>query len=141
MEIDPLSAGILLVDDDQFYIEHTTKILRDAGYKNIFTAENGVIALSLLEARGEEIYAVMLDLHMPQMHGLDVIRHLLNVQKVPVGITIVTGYPNMMPQREFYEMGTDTVLTVDYVLKPFRVDLFLREVEKTVVAASCWGNL
>lgn len=136
LEFDPLSAGILLVDDDPTYIKFTTMILRDFGYKNIFTAENGTKALSLLAAHGEEIYAVMLDLHMPEMHGLDVIRHLLNVQKVPVGITIVTGFPDMLPIRDFYGMGTDTVLTVDYVLKPFDSEFFIGEVKKTIAAVS-----
>lgn len=129
---DPKQRGILIVEDDdgtRFLIEG---LLTHEGYDTIFQACDGAEALSVLEAHAPTVYLILLDLVMPKMSGLEVVRHVANVHKYPVGIVVVTGYPSYDACREFYHLGTDNVLALNFIPKPFDAKLLIREVAETL---------
>ncbi len=64
------TASILVVDDDPTVRKVTRKILAAAGY-GVVTAGDGVEALARLHERGGEISAVILDMRMPRMGGIE----------------------------------------------------------------------
>ncbi len=78
-EVVPAGTGsgerVLVVDDEEFVLETTRAALRDAGYR-VHVAEDGDEALRQLEEHGEQIDAVITDLRMPNMDGLDLISTL-----------------------------------------------------------------
>jgi len=75
----PASAGngeqVLVVDDEEFVLETTRQALRDGGYR-VLVAEGGDEALRQVEEHDGEVDAVITDLRMPNMDGLDLIRSL-----------------------------------------------------------------
>lgn len=76
---------ILLVEDDQFTRELYEEVLRDAGF-DVNSAVDGLDGLSKIKAGGYDL--ILLDVMMPKMDGLDVLRSLVNeppkVQNGPV---------------------------------------------------------
>lgn len=67
------SYKILLVEDDQFLRELYADTLKGEGY-SVDTAEDGVAAYQKIGMSGWDL--VLLDIIMPKMNGLDVIKQL-----------------------------------------------------------------
>jgi len=129
-------AGILVVDDEETTCNLVADVLRQTGFGKVFTARNGVEALSVIEAEADGIFAVVLDLFMPAMNGMDLMRHLVNVHKTPVGIIVLTGHSEVLSREEFYRLGTDVVMAMDYVIKPFSIEAIVADAERTIHAVA-----
>jgi len=124
--------GVLIVDDDAVIVSLLSEYLSKEGYKNILRASNGVECLSVLEANGPDIYVVLLDFKMPGIDGLAVIRHLMNVHKHAVGIVLITGFGTATLEDEFFDLGSETVVPVGYLSKPFHFKRLLADVIRTI---------
>ena len=66
---------ILVVDDEEFILSTARQTLEDAGYRAM-TAHGAKKALEIMEQSGSEVEAVITDLRMPEMSGLELIRKL-----------------------------------------------------------------
>ena len=126
----PDDPGILVVDDDAGTRLIITTTLRKSGWR-VVEAEDGVEALERLrEDRG--IRLVTLDLNMPRMGGMEVLRHLRAdpvLSHVPV--IVATHSDDEASELRLLQAGAD-----DYVVKPIsptrlqsRVDAVLRRHE------------
>src|SRR3990170_7884748 len=84
---------ILLVEDDQFTRELYEEVLKDAGLA-VYTAIDGLDGLNKLKTQGYDL--ILLDVMMPKMDGLDVLRELMNnPPPVKVGpIVLLTNLTN-----------------------------------------------
>ncbi len=86
----PVCGTILLVDDDDTVRLAAREILFYEGYE-IIEASDGVNALAVYEARGAEIDAVILDLTMPRMDGVEAFRELRR-RRDDLPIMLSSGY-------------------------------------------------
>jgi DNA-binding response OmpR family regulator len=100
---------ILLVEDDPRLAEMLTEYLSQAGFR-VSHAPTGRIAMEHIAAA--EIDAVILDLMLPDMDGLDVCRQLRAVSDVPV--LMLTARGDAIDRIVGLEIGAD-----DYLPKPF----------------------
>ena len=75
-EVTQFSLKLLLVDDDYIMHRVTTVMLNDLGVSRVTSAMSGPEALEVLEKRGDEIDVIICDLNMPDMDGVEFIRHL-----------------------------------------------------------------
>lgn len=124
--------GILVVDDDFNTTEIIAHGLKEQGYTNVRIASDGVTCLSVLQAEGHDIYAIVLDYKMPRFSGLDVIRHLVNVHPHVVGVVMVTGFGTEEIKAEFEKIGSDNILAIDLLSKPFAFPTLFDDVERTL---------
>jgi len=69
-------VNMLLVDDDYIMHRVTTMILNDLGIDRVQSALSGHQALEILEQQQHAIDIIICDLHMPEMDGIEFIRHL-----------------------------------------------------------------
>ena len=103
---------ILLVDDD----EDIKTIIKDRfeklGY-NVLTAGNGQDALRIIDMQDPD--AVILDLQMPRMDGMEVIRRLKDNSQLPV--IVLTAFGTIRKAVEAMKAGA-----FDFVTKPFSHD-------------------
>jgi two-component system LytT family response regulator len=111
----------LIVDDEPI----ARKILREElgsfeEVEIIGEADNGVSALEKISADQPDL--VLLDLQMPEMGGLEVVRNLKRGTHMPV-IVIVTAYDKYALQA--FEAGA-----IDYLLKPVGADRLAEAVER-----------
>lgn len=81
-------TNILLVDDDQAVRDTLSDILLTAGYA-VEQAEDGAIALSLIEQTEYDL--IVLDVFMPEIDGIELIRVLDKRDTHPPLITISGG--------------------------------------------------
>ncbi|MDH5507603.1 MAG: diguanylate cyclase [Anaerolineae bacterium] len=88
--------NILLVDDDQEYLEANRLLLKREGH-NVLTAENGPDALEILKK--QPIDLLLLDFFMPGMTGEEVVEELRKFNPF-VQVILQTGYASEKPPRE-----------------------------------------
>ncbi len=72
------TVKILLVDDEPFALKLLARQLAGLGYTNVVATEVAADALALV-ASGNPIDLVMCDLQMPEMDGIELMRHLASV--------------------------------------------------------------
>lgn len=105
-------ATVLVVEDDDETRAALVRELASRGYR-IEQAPDGATALRRWEARRPDI--VLLDLGLPDIDGLEVIRRMRRDAATP--IVILSGRYEEREKVQALERGAD-----DYVTKPFGVD-------------------
>ena len=111
---------ILIVDDDPINRKILGKIFSDEGY-TVAEAENGVIALARVLSPHNHFCAVLLDVLMPGINGIEVLRRLKDyevAERVP--IFLITAEASDAVMREAYELGVMDVISkpvIPYVVR------------------------
>ncbi|MEK7369567.1 MAG: response regulator [Planctomycetota bacterium] len=112
---------ILVVDDDPEIVTLLSKILLSEGY-NVMDAQNGLEALRKVKKGGIDL--VILDLIMPEMGGIEVLKRLGDIApKLPV--IVLTGHGDLQTAREAMMLGA-----YEYITKPFDADFVKAVVKK-----------
>ncbi len=88
-DITQFSIKLLLVDDDYIMHRVTTVMLNDLGISGVLNAMSGPAALEMLQNNGGSVDVVICDLNMPEMDGVEFIRHL--AQRSYTGSVILTS--------------------------------------------------
>jgi len=125
----PSTKAILVVDDEADLRQLVTVILRDR--YTVVEAASGYQALRLLDhefapvGRKGRIAAVLLDIMMPGMDGLTVLRRIKTEFNLPViMMTVKSDARHVMAALQ---NGAD-----EYIVKPFTADLLLEKLKKVV---------
>ena len=101
---------VLIIDDETDLRTTLARILDSAGCETR-AAENGRQALKWLEEEAFDL--VYLDIHMPDMDGLQILQEIRQRRpKLPV--ILLTGYGTLQSAVEAIRLGA-----ADYLLKPF----------------------
>jgi two-component system response regulator MprA len=109
---------ILVVDDEQPLREALERALKVEHYE-VETVENGARALERMKTGGHEIDAIVLDVLMPGIDGLEVCRRLrASGDKTPV--LMLTARVEVEDRVAGLDAGAD-----DYVTKPFDLEELL----------------
>ncbi len=111
---------ILVVEDDRTVGQYLRRGLEEAQYHADLVGD-GLEALRL--ASGEQYDVVVLDLRIPGMSGLEVLRTLRD-RGIPTPILILTAQDAVGQKVEALRAGAD-----DYVTKPFSFEEVLARVE------------
>ena len=122
-------ARILLVDDHPIGIQVAEAFLERAGYE-VLLAEDGESALA--KARTQAPDAILMDLQLPGINGLEVTRHL-KADPATQGIPIiaVTAYAMRGDEEQARLAGCD-----DYVPKPISRERLLDTLARHLPGAS-----
>lgn len=112
---------VLFVDDERAVRELGRRILERAGYQ-VVMAEDGQSALKTLEEMDSGIDLVVLDLCMPDLSGLDVLRRI-RAEQNPVGVLLATG---LNAGEEFGDIGDDP--NTDSIQKPYPIHELVEKV-------------
>lgn len=67
--------SILLIDDDPFYSQLAVEVLNNLGFDEVAVANDGNSGLDQLTGTGLHFDVVICDLNMPEMNGVEFIRH------------------------------------------------------------------
>lgn len=106
---------VLLVEDDAMLADGLTRSLKQAGYAVDWTSD-GEEAEAVLHA--QEFDLVILDLTLPHMDGLDILRALRG-RKVATPVLIITARSEVNDRIRGLDLGAD-----DYLTKPFEIGEF-----------------
>lgn len=122
---------VLVVEDERPLAETLRFNLEHEGYR-VRTAEDGIEGLSMAQALRPDL--VLLDLMLPRMDGLDVLRGIREHSQAPV--LLLTARTSEADRVKGLDLGAD-----DYITKPFslaelkaRVRVHLRRKQDTAIA-------
>ena len=107
------SASILVVDDEQEICDMLMQAVSRLGYR-VRTASSGAEALALVEQ--EKPALIILDMYMPEMNGVGVLRGL-QARKITSGIILLTGSQDEKLMTEALDLGV-----VDIIGKPVSME-------------------
>jgi DNA-binding NtrC family response regulator len=82
---------VLVVDDDDLLRWFMTRVLEDQGYR-VVPAENGRVAWELLRRDAESFDAVVTDVVMPMMDGVELAARIAALANAPP-LVLVSAYP------------------------------------------------
>jgi DNA-binding NtrC family response regulator len=119
-------ASVLIVDDELGPRESLRMILKPL--YDVRTATNGQEALDCIQK--EKIDLITLDIKMPGLSGMDVLRELRKLGS-DAAVVIVTGYGTLTNVHDAIRYGA-----VDFVSKPFNVPDIVAIVNKSVAQRS-----
>ena len=118
-----MSKKILICDDEEGIRESLKLILGD--HYEMILAENGEQCLACLK-NAKDIGLVLLDIKMPQVNGLDVLKQIKDRHPV-IPVIIVTGYKSVETAGQAVRLGAS-----GYIVKPFESDEILATVRKNL---------
>ncbi|HEV3119717.1 MAG TPA: response regulator transcription factor [Gemmataceae bacterium] len=111
-------ANIALVDDDKNILASVSMLLEQEGY-HVRTFTDGAAALTALTTSPPDL--AILDIKMPRMDGLELLRRLRQAQDLPV--IFLTSKDEEIDELMGLNAGAD-----DYIRKPFSQRLLLERV-------------
>ena len=117
----PERGRVLVVEDEPAIRGLLVEILEPTGF-DISVASTGLEAVHALQS--EDFELMLLDLNMPAMGGLELLRSRGSVVR-ETGILILTGCNDITTAVEAMQLGA-----LDYVLKPFDADRVIDAVRK-----------
>ncbi len=116
---------VLVIDDEDSILENLQFNLELYGF-DIIKAHNGIEGIDLFKEHVSAIDAVITDMKMPGVSGLNVIKQILSID-ADIGIIVLTGHGDTdnavaaMSEGAFY-----------YFQKPFQVEKLVFSLEKAI---------
>ncbi|HEX9911590.1 MAG TPA: response regulator, partial [Desulfatiglandales bacterium] len=112
---------VLVTDDERPIREGCHRVLTGKGYA-VLTAENGQVALEVLEK--EPVDILLLDLKMPVLGGEEVLE-IVRTRYPQLPVIIITGHGTVDTAVLCMKKGA-----YDFITKPFQLDPFLIVVQR-----------
>jgi UDP-3-O-acyl N-acetylglucosamine deacetylase len=116
-------AKILVVDDEEGILKSIVGILQDEGYETI-TARDGKEALQLYQAESPD--ALLLDIWMPDMDGIEVLKRLQDID-VDNAVVVISGHGTISTAIKAVKLGA-----YDFIEKPLSMDILLVILDKAL---------
>lgn len=112
-----------MVDDAPQTLEVIRRNLTSKGYQ-VFTASNVREAIKIIESSPVDL--VITDLKMPEVSGIDLVRHIRENYK-DTEVMMITGYPSIESAVEAVKIGAE-----EYLTKPFTDEELFAAVQRTL---------
>ena len=122
-----LEFTLLIVDDNEIVIRTLHRLLDEEGYR-ILTAQDGRQALACVEE--EDVDLVVLDVNMPDLDGVSVLRLLRQdypPEELPVIMATANGHSDDIVQA--FQLGAN-----DYITKPLDLPVVLARIRSQLRA-------
>ena len=116
-------SKVLVVDDEEGIRESLKLILGD--HYDIILTDSGEQALRLVEG-DPAIGLVLMDIKMPKVDGLDVLKEM-KAKRPSLKVIMVTGYKAVETAGEAARLGAS-----GYIIKPFKSDEILNTVRRNL---------
>ncbi len=118
---------IMVIDDEPEICNILKEFLEGLGYQ-VFTANSGPEGLKLISQNVVDV--LILDLNMPGMHGLDVLKKVKHTYP-DISVIILTGFPSINTAVESMKLGA-----YDYLMKPIdfkRLEIVLEKLLEQIL--------
>jgi DNA-binding response OmpR family regulator len=116
-----MADSILLIDDEKQFVVTMAKRLRKRGFL-VTEAGGGLEGLRILE--GGPVDVVVLDVGMPDMDGIQVLREI-KMRFPQVQVLMLTGHADMEVAISGMAMGA-----FDYLMKPVELDVLVGKIRE-----------
>jgi EAL domain-containing protein (putative c-di-GMP-specific phosphodiesterase class I)/AmiR/NasT family two-component response regulator len=115
--MEDFTINILALDDEPFMLKLIAKMLATLGYTSVATCDGGNAALELIANPDNSPDLILLDLNMPEMDGLEFVRHL--VERHYIGsVILVSGEDERMQQAAEKLARAHKITVLGHLHKP-----------------------
>jgi UDP-3-O-[3-hydroxymyristoyl] N-acetylglucosamine deacetylase len=115
---------ILIIDDEKSILESLSSILEDEGFE-VTTARDGREGLTVFKEEKPKV--VLLDVWMPEIDGLEVLRQIREEDHDAV-VIVISGHGTISTAVEAVKLGA-----MDFLEKPLSIDKVLEVISRGVV--------
>jgi len=116
-----MSIKILLVDDEKDFTEVLSERMKTRGF-SVEIADSGLMAIEKVKVQSYDV--IILDLAMPEMDGIDVLKILLK-ENPDFQIIFLTGHATLEKGIEAVKLGA-----VEFMEKPVNIEHLLEKVNE-----------
>lgn len=112
---DLIDLPVLVVDDDQIVCETTCNCLNEIGMSSewVLSGEEAVRKAEELHSQGRSYFAIILDLYMPGINGIETARRIRRIVGPTVTIILLSAYDWSEYESQAINAGVD-----GFILKP-----------------------
>ena len=114
-------SKVLLVDDEREFVETLAMRLETRGFK-VAVAESGVTAVE--KVRETPFDAILLDLAMPGMDGIDTLKRLRELNP-DSQVVLLTGHATVKKATDAMRLGA-----LDLLEKPVDIEVLVEKIEE-----------
>lgn len=115
----------ILICDDEIGVRESLKLILSDKY-NLLFAENGTEALDLLQDN-PDTKAVLLDIKMPGMNGMEALKQIRS-RNNKIAIIVITGYQSVETASRSIQSGATR-----YITKPFETETIINTVKEAIL--------
>ncbi|MFL5929168.1 MAG: response regulator transcription factor [Gaiellaceae bacterium] len=124
-------SKVLVIDDEPKIVSFVTRALTARGY-DVDSAESGTQGLELIRIGGYAV--VVLDLRLPDIDGIDVLRSAME-DRPDQQVIVLSALPDVETKVQCLDLGA-----VDYITKPFSLNEFVARVRRRVRERASEGD-
>jgi DNA-binding NtrC family response regulator len=124
---------ILVVDDEETILFTSSLILKSEGFENVLTIKDGRQVMPLLKS--QEVSAIVLDLYMPDISGLDLLREI-TYEYPCIPVLVATAANDIDTAVECMKAGA-----FDYLLKPIHKNRLVASIKKAFEVKALEGEV
>jgi two-component system response regulator RegA len=125
MSLHKIAPTILVVEDDDAFRSILVSALESRGY-DVFAVSDGASALAA--ARKDSPEMAVVDMRLPDISGLDVVKGLKEIDRA-TNVVVLTGYGSIATALEAVRLGA-----THYLTKPTDADRILAAFERGLAA-------
>lgn len=118
-----MAKHTILVCDDEEIVRESVKVVLEKDYQLLF-ARDGEEGLKQFTAQPVDL--VLLDLRMPRMDGMAMLKELMSKKPLP-RVLMLTAYHSVEVAQRATQLGA-----IDYVTKPFERQALLDAVDRAL---------
>jgi two-component system, OmpR family, response regulator CpxR len=121
MEINPMKIKVLLVDDEQQFVETLAQRLEARGFV-VDTALDGDRCLTILKDKDMDL--IVLDVLMPGKSGIDTLKEIKKLRPL-TEVIMLTGHATVETAIDGMKLGA-----FDYLMKPTEINDLVAKITK-----------
>lgn len=124
-----MDRPLIFIVDDESKIRRLVAVNLESSGFDVMTADDGKRALEVLQHTDVKPDLIVLDVMMPGLDGLEVLKIIRSHSPIPV--IIVSARNDVRTKIEGFRLGTD-----DYIVKPFSIDELIMRIKAILDAAT-----
>ena len=109
---------ILVLDDESFMLKLLNRVLANLGFTSVILCDSGRVALESIDANSRP-NIILLDLNMPEMDGIEFVRHLVE-RHYTGSLILVSGEDERMLQTAEKLVQAHKIPILGHLHKPVR---------------------
>lgn len=117
-----MDRPLIFIVDDESKIRRLVAVNLESSGFDVMTADDGKRALEVLQHTDVKPDLIVLDVMMPGLDGLEVLKIIRSHSPIPV--IIVSARNDVRTKIEGFRLGTD-----DYIVKPFSIDELIMRIK------------
>ena len=127
--VEKSTVRILMLDDEPFMLKLIGRMLANLGFTQVTCCDSGRAALAWLDSSNQPPDLILLDLNMPEMDGLEFVRHL--VERLYSGsLILISGEDERMLQAAVKLVQAHKISVLGHLRKPVKPEALSALLEK-----------